>query len=818
MADMTFKVNLLPESDLGYSLGSSNLKWQINGGYPFVTYYNNIDYSATAMTAGAYTLNGQTHPVTNTTEYGSALTLPARSSSAVDGYNAQLIISSASGQASATHAYIRRLTTAGWSDWSTLLDDKNYSTYLDERYVNISGDTMTGSLGIKTESPYITLKHTPAGTDARLNLTWASSNNQGLWSSGYYDGTTYTSSSLWLIYRGSDGNVTMNGHATSATYVTSYLASRATVSGNTHAAALQTYFTNNSSTIPRNCLQTYYSSAYGNGSQCFGYWLSGYNSNPYGGFFVAHYNTPKYVGIQNGTYTEKILLAATSAGTADTQALVSNGANADPKWVNISPSITITAGTASATPKVNVTVLGQSGTAQALTTATTGVYGCTKLTSSYTASDSTLAATGASIAAAIGGLDVAAVGGGTGEYISKIQETDGKISATKSTTSVSNTWTGGTTAGPTIKTTVNGITGTAVAIPTATASASGVVTTGDQTWAGSKTFNGTVICAKTTDAAGTTDNKPALIVGGASTAAHIEIDNNEILAKSNGTTPATLYLQDTTGIVSVAGSGGFNVTNSVSTFSKNVVIQSNGILNCYRTTTGRFMEMFSNSQSVGYWRNETLGTTSVKGWADIIIGNSLADTADKNAHGRIFLGANGGWASYTGETGALGGTNRHYVNFGYIKATQAWGAVWNDYAEFRETKGEIEPGRCIREVGDDTLILTTERLQKGCEIVSDTYGFAIGESPTNKTPTAASGRVLAYLYENREIAKQHIGDPVCSGPNGTVSIMTEEEEMKYPSRIIGTISSVPDYEIWYAGSEEFLEEIKVNGRVWIRIR
>jgi len=146
--------------------------------------------------------------------------------------------------------------------------------------------------------------------------------------------------------------------------------------------------------------------------------------------------------------------------------------------------------------------------------------------------------------------------------------------------------------------------------------------------------------------------------------------------------------------------------------------------------------------------------------------------------------------------------------------------VWNDYAEYRETKEKIEPGRCVREVGDDTLIITTERLQKGCEIVSDTFGFAIGESETAKTPTAASGRVLAYLYEDREIARQHIGDPVCSGPNGTVSIMTEEEEMRYPSRIIGTISAVPDYEIWHAGSQDGneKEEIKVNGRIWIRIR
>lgn len=141
-----------------------------------------------------------------------------------------------------------------------------------------------------------------------------------------------------------------------------------------------------------------------------------------------------------------------------------------------------------------------------------------------------------------------------------------------------------------------------------------------------------------------------------------------------------------------------------------------------------------------------------------------------------------------------------------------YGAVWNDYAEFRQTKEVIEPGRCVKEIGDDTLELTTKRLERGCEIVSDTFGFAIGQTDEAQTPIAASGRVLAYGYEDREEFRKHIGWPVCSGPNGTVSIMTEEEEEKYPSRIIGTISAVPDYEEW--GSES----VKVNNRIWIQIR
>lgn len=155
----------------------------------------------------------------------------------------------------------------------------------------------------------------------------------------------------------------------------------------------------------------------------------------------------------------------------------------------------------------------------------------------------------------------------------------------------------------------------------------------------------------------------------------------------------------------------------------------------------------------------------------------------------------------------------------YISPTQGlFGAVWNDYAEFRkdnEKEKDIQqPGKCIKENGDGTLSLTTRRLERGCEIISDTFGFSIGQDKENgcNTPIASSGRVLAYPYESIEEFANHIGWPVCSGPDGTVSIMTEEEEEKYPSRIIGTISEIPSYEEWGTG------KVKVNGRIWIRIK
>ncbi len=148
----------------------------------------------------------------------------------------------------------------------------------------------------------------------------------------------------------------------------------------------------------------------------------------------------------------------------------------------------------------------------------------------------------------------------------------------------------------------------------------------------------------------------------------------------------------------------------------------------------------------------------------------------------------------------------------YTEGTVLYGAAWNDYAEMRECYDTIKPGQCVYEVGNDSMKITTQRLQRGCKIISDTFGFNIGETEKAKTPIAVAGRVLAYCYEGKEIAKDYIGWPVCSGPNGTVSIMTEEEEVKYPSRIIGIISSIPDYEYWGE------KHIKVDGRIWIYVK
>ena len=148
---------------------------------------------------------------------------------------------------------------------------------------------------------------------------------------------------------------------------------------------------------------------------------------------------------------------------------------------------------------------------------------------------------------------------------------------------------------------------------------------------------------------------------------------------------------------------------------------------------------------------------------------------------------------------------------GNIYANKVYGAVWNDYAECRESNEFIDAGRVVKENGDDTLSIADGRLIYGCSIVSDTFGFMIGETDKAHTPIAVSGRVLAYPYENREVFRYNIGCFVCSGPNGTVSLMNKEEVWNHPEAIIGQVSAVPDYEYWG-------NNVKVNGRVWIKVR
>lgn len=139
-----------------------------------------------------------------------------------------------------------------------------------------------------------------------------------------------------------------------------------------------------------------------------------------------------------------------------------------------------------------------------------------------------------------------------------------------------------------------------------------------------------------------------------------------------------------------------------------------------------------------------------------------------------------------------------------------YGGVWNDYAEYRAQKETIEPGYCVASSNDGKIYKTSQKLQPCDGIVSDTFGFAIGETEESKTPLAVAGRVLAYCDGNRY--DYHAGDTVCAGPEGKVMKMSREEIAAWPDRIVGIVSEIPEYKTWGQGN------VDVNGRIWIKIR
>ena len=98
----------------------------------------------------------------------------------------------------------------------------------------------------------------------------------------------------------------------------------------------------------------------------------------------------------------------------------------------------------------------------------------------------------------------------------------------------------------------NGTSKTYIDIKTKSITASGSITaTGDISTSGNMSAT-KLHLTSTTDAAGTQNNTPALVIG-PETGKHIEIDNDEIIAKDNASTIGTLYLQSGGGDTSIGG-------------------------------------------------------------------------------------------------------------------------------------------------------------------------------------------------------------------------------------------------------------------------
>lgn len=317
------------------------------------------------------------------------------------------------------------------------------------------------------------------------------------------------------------------------------------------------------------------------------------------------------------------------------------------------------------------------------------------------------------------------------------------------------------------------------------------------------TFNDTItgtrlILTAGADVAAGSANNVALIIGSAA-GQHLEFDANEIMSKSNGTTAAPLYINNEGGAVYVNNkivAKGANVGN----VNKPVYVDADGNIQQCAFAYADLLTAVASSHDTNF--SVTVGKTTKT------ITDLYARYADK-----VYVSTASTSTPYyvTGvtNTGTGASAKRLYTDKSiYVTASVLFGAAWNDYAEFRKAE-TIEPGRVVVEDSVGEMKLATERMQPGANIISDTYGFTIGQTEECQTPIAVAGRVLAYTYEDRD--SYPLGAAVCSGPNGTVSLMTREEIREYPERIIGTVSEIPAYEVWGAGN------VKVNNRIWIKI-
>lgn len=145
---------------------------------------------------------------------------------------------------------------------------------------------------------------------------------------------------------------------------------------------------------------------------------------------------------------------------------------------------------------------------------------------------------------------------------------------------------------------------------------------------------------------------------------------------------------------------------------------------------------------------------------------------------------------------------------GYFYATKITGAVYNDYAEYRRSDKAYEPG-CVLTENSDGVLSICRKANCPCCVVTDTYGFIIGNTD-DSVPVATSGRVLVYY--NGNIKNLKIGTVVTSSKNGKVKKMSKLAQILHPAGILGIVSEIPEYSVWGT------DNVPVNGRIWIRLK
>lgn len=160
---------------------------------------------------------------------------------------------------------------------------------------------------------------------------------------------------------------------------------------------------------------------------------------------------------------------------------------------------------------------------------------------------------------------------------------------------------------------------------------------------------GTLVLSKVQDVEATSYTEPALVVGGEPSAAHLELDNNEIQAKSGTSAAGNLFLNSNGGLVSV-GEGGIELGQGSSIVPENALEGSVGTeAKPFNKEYSRYYNVYgaANAQ-YGSLRVGTTGTTSTPGTTVLDLGNDKASGTANNSSGKITM-----YTSGTGFTNIL---------------------------------------------------------------------------------------------------------------------------------------------------------------------
>ena len=378
------------------------------------------------------------------------------------------------------------------------------------------------------------------------------------------------------------------------------------------------------------------------------------------------------------------------------------------------------------------------------------------------------------------------------------------------------TWTNGTTSGPTGSLTGSGMSAVSYgAIPSASGTVSGVVTTGDQTFAGAKTFTNQLIIQTITNGDynegirinKSSNNYATLLLGGnANTTNGSPSTNGGWWVACN---PANQFVVSRT--VSTVGDSGFYLDTSSNMVVKGTVTAPtfSGALTGNAATATKLsttrLNWVSNAtyeNVVGQlaWKNYGIGHTIFDASGSISPdGTSINNTVPEAVWAPTYptlMGWNGsntyglrtyisnttdaiaGVSCYTGTTAPTLSTR---VNVdGYLYATRVYNAVYNDYAEcFDNTDLDYDKvkNRIVEITDDDKVRLGNNNSIRVVGVVSDSYGHMLGGTEEEiengkKVPVGIAGKL--YVDSKDIVDINNIGKFVGSDDEGYAKVLSDD--------------------------------------------